>query len=188
MIEAYLAGATLEQAAALFGYSLSTCRNILFRHNVPIRSFRVPLEHEESIKAAYLAGASAKEAVAPFGYSDSTCLKILHRNGIPVRIQQIPPEHEEAIVKAYQEGATAKQSAADESFFDQIDTEKKAYWLGFLTADGSVNLKNGSITLALKASDQAHIYKFAADLGSQHPVVITGLSLGFVTLSVVKGL
>lgn len=46
----------------------------------------------------------------------------------------------------------------NESIFEQIDTEEKAYWLGFLYADGYVS-KTG-IELALKQSDYNHLVKF----------------------------
>lgn len=46
----------------------------------------------------------------------------------------------------------------DESFFDNIDTEEKAYWLGFISADGCVNKKR--LTLNVKKSDEKHLEKF----------------------------
>ena len=46
------------------------------------------------------------------------------------------------------------------NFFKKIDTEQKAYWLGFLYADGSVsNLSNYSLRISLQAGDADHIEK-----------------------------
>ncbi len=42
--------------------------------------------------------------------------------------------------------------------FEKIDTEEKAYWLGFLFADGNVSKNNIDISLSLK--DTAHLEKF----------------------------
>ena len=57
-----------------------------------------------------------------------------------------------------------KQYKANFNFFDKIDDPKKAYWLGFIYADGgvSINLKNNSCELAIKlqASDANHLKKF----------------------------
>ena len=48
----------------------------------------------------------------------------------------------------------------NEHIFDEIDTEEKAYWLGFLYADGyNCEIKN-SISLALKETDYDHVVKF----------------------------
>ena len=57
----------------------------------------------------------------------------------------------------------------NEEYFDVIDTEEKAYWLGFLGADGCirrrVNDKNGktrgdSINLKLSVLDEEHMVRF----------------------------
>lgn len=44
--------------------------------------------------------------------------------------------------------------------FEDIDTEEKAYWLGFLYADGSVGSKEDKIELGLAEKDLEHIKKF----------------------------
>lgn len=59
--------------------------------------------------------------------------------------------------------------ACNSTFFDNIDTERKAYWLGFITADGSIihekcNSYRLSIQLAIK--DEGHLQKFLNDIGS----------------------
>ena len=62
----------------------------------------------------------------------------------------------------------------DESYFEEIDTEEKAYWLGFLFADGSVQQKiigNWVLRLELQESDADHVQKFRQAIGSNAPIV-----------------
>ena len=51
----------------------------------------------------------------------------------------------------------------NESYFETIDTEKKAYWLGFLYADGYVGNNNYN-NVVLSSIDQEHIQKFSDDI------------------------
>ncbi|MBI4359322.1 MAG: hypothetical protein HY577_01945 [Candidatus Nealsonbacteria bacterium] len=46
----------------------------------------------------------------------------------------------------------------DETFFSKINTEKKAYWLGFLSGDGAIT--ENKIRLRLANKDIAHLMKF----------------------------
>lgn len=50
-------------------------------------------------------------------------------------------------------------------FFDKIDSEEKAYWLGFLYADGAIGSSNNGIEVSLKSDDITHLQKFASSLG-----------------------
>ena len=52
----------------------------------------------------------------------------------------------------------------DVHIFNKIDTEEKAYWLGFLYADGNVRKEklNNSVVLYLNAIDIGHLKKFKA--------------------------
>lgn len=58
----------------------------------------------------------------------------------------------------------------NENVFDEIDSEEKAYWLGFLYADGCVRIqesfrnnclhKSYTLEISLKAADYQHLIKF----------------------------
>lgn len=66
----------------------------------------------------------------------------------------------------------------DEGYFENIDTEGKAYWLGFITADGCVSAgavgANGwvrnQLSVKLKESDAGHLEKLKSALSAQAPV------------------
>lgn len=59
---------------------------------------------------------------------------------------------------------TKRKLNIKEDIFNIIDTEEKAYWLGFLYADGYVcfdkNKKQYSVELGLKKSDFKHVFNF----------------------------
>ena len=48
----------------------------------------------------------------------------------------------------------------DENVFDTIDTEEKAYWLGFMYADGNISSKGHRLEMNLSANDVGHMIKF----------------------------
>ena len=54
--------------------------------------------------------------------------------------------------------------AINEDVFDIIDSEEKAYWLGFLYADGYVGTKDNRIGLSLALKDISHLEKFKSFL------------------------
>lgn len=57
---------------------------------------------------------------------------------------------------------------ADHGYFRVIDTEEKAYWLGFISADGCVMRR--TLTVALKESDRGHLHKLAAAIRYDGPL------------------
>lgn len=48
----------------------------------------------------------------------------------------------------------------DETVFDNIDTEEKAYWLGFLYADGNISTVGNRLEMNLASKDLDHMLKF----------------------------
>src|SRR5581483_7476548 len=93
-----------------------------------------------------------------FGYTAATIMKALRRHGIASRDRV----------------TAGRQYAFREDFFEHVDSEEKAYWLGFLAADGSVAAKKGSrspsIRVELQTRDRPHLEKLKKALGAGHPV------------------
>ena len=63
--------------------------------------------------------------------------------------------------------------------FKKIDTEEKAYWLGFLYADGYIRSgKRCGIEIGLSENDVGHLYKFRDFLDTTHKVSFRKNKLG----------
>lgn len=54
--------------------------------------------------------------------------------------------------------------------FEKIDNEEKAYWLGFLYADGSVGSTDNRIELGLSEVDKEHVEKFKQFIGLNNKI------------------
>lgn len=70
------------------------------------------------------------------------------------------------------------------NYFENIDSEEKAYWLGFLYADGCVSKDLKTICLDLNIVDKSHIYKFAMAIKSNHKIWIHGENNQYIRLAV----
>lgn len=79
----------------------------------------------------------------------------------------------------------SRKYSLDKNYFSIIDTESKAYWLGFLYADGYISKrydkngreKGGSIELTLKTEDKYHIQNFLNDIKSSAPIYDKNIKL-----------
>ena len=63
----------------------------------------------------------------------------------------------------------------DKDFFHNIDTEEKAYWLGFIVADGWVAYgkdNSGELGIELKLSDIEHLKKFNKSINGNYKINI----------------
>ena len=111
-------------------------------------------EDQIAMVESYLAGASGKQAGKLVGCSENTCYEYVRKYGYNVR--------------------SNRKHSVNESYFDVIDTEAKAYWLGFITADGCIRpgSRRAALQILLKSSDIDHLRKFKRDIQSDHPVAI----------------
>ena len=75
-------------------------------------------------------------------------------------------------VKRTNGGYINRICSVNESVFEIIDTEEKAYWLGFLYADGYIysHGKKHGVELTLQAVDYEHLVKFKNFMGSKHKI------------------
>lgn len=92
-------------------------------------------------------GTPVYKLVETYGYNKSVLAKLINENG----------------------GNTTAPSF-NIHIFDNIDTEEKAYWLGFLMADGNVSQKGHIISLELKIIDAEHLFKFKTFLNSTNNI------------------
>lgn len=63
----------------------------------------------------------------------------------------------------------------DKDFFNKIDTEEKAYWLGFIYADGYIvyneKSRNYEVSIELSSKDKEHLKKFNKSINGNIEVV-----------------
>ena len=69
----------------------------------------------------------------------------------------------------------------NENYFDEIDCEEKAYFLGFLYADGCNHIKKGCVTLTLQEKDKEILTSLSKLLQPTKPLQQLKNSSGFKT-------
>ena len=153
---------------------------------------------EQKIIELYQQGLSMARAGAECGVTSATVLRILNEYQIPKRtkggIYKIPDEE---VIKRYTNGESCQQIAdsynvtfhtisnilekyniarnnkyhnlsLDDNYFEIIDRYDKAYFLGLLITDGSVNLNDNSIRLSLGAKDKHILEIFSQKTGNSN--------------------
>ena len=55
--------------------------------------------------------------------------------------------------------------------FDEINSSEKAYWLGFIVADGYLNTERGMLRIKLGNIDKHHLEKFINFLGGDETML-----------------
>lgn len=168
----YLSGSAMHLLAKKHRIASKTLRRLFLAAGVACRgvkeSIAVSPERTESKYAKrklgpeerasfcneYSAGdISVRDLAAKFGISVSTARKILKKQEGIFR---------EPAYKSYK---------VNEEFFDVIDTPDKAYWFGFILADGCVFTGGRTgLRISLQSSDAEHLESFKACIGSNHPI------------------
>lgn len=157
IIEMCLQGASTPQMAKRFGVSTAACWHVikragmtLARKHHKVRMTKLSTEDHERIIELARGGAKTCEIAPQFGVSVQYINGILKRFGVkPIGSRRYSLNHH---------------------FFDSIDTEGKAWLLGFLSADGYVS-KNGSVSFVLNRKDRQILFSIRDMLGSNSLVV-----------------
>lgn len=82
------------------------------------------------------------------------------------------PTYISNVLKKYNIDTSIRINFVNEEYFENINTENKAYWLGFLYADGNVSKEQYSIKLALGIKDITHLIKYKNDLNISNEIKI----------------
>ena len=89
------------------------------------------------------------------------------------------------MIKTQKQKSSARKSSRiyplNESYFDVIDCEEKAYFLGFLYADGCNHIKKGCVTLTLQEKDKEILIRLSKLLQPTKPLQHLKSSSGFKT-------
>lgn len=59
----------------------------------------------------------------------------------------------------------------NENIFETIDTKEKAYWLGFIYADGNISKKGNRVGFCLATKDSSILYKFSKFIEDNDPPI-----------------
>lgn len=106
-------------------------------------------EQETEVVSAYNADASTGELAEEYEVDPETIRRTLIRRNVPRRG-----------LRTYE---------VDVSFFQDLQREEVAYWLGFIAADGHIG-KERLLWLEISAKDKAHLHTFLEALDSDYPV------------------
>lgn len=112
---------------------------------------------ENQVIEMYHGGMSAVKIAKELGVTSSKIYWILQKNNVKRRSNK----------------DNSRKYNLEHDFFEKIDTEEKAYWLGFMYADGYLTLsKTGQklVGVTLSSEDKNHIEKFKESISATYPV------------------
>lgn len=129
-------------------------KNILVENNIQIRSTKGgrtlnPKEEQQVINLYLNDKLCQKEIANKFNCCTETIHKILIRNNIEIKTQP------------------RKNKKINEAYFKKIDTEEKAYFLGFIFADGNIYKNQLSLEIQVKDRELLEIFKKELNLNSK---------------------
>lgn len=104
----------------------------------------------------YNAGVKQKDIIREFHISFKTLRQILTESGVAIRPR-----------------GGKRKYLVDEDFFEIIDSEEKAYWVGFILADGCIIQAKWTnrLNVTLGNIDVQHLEKLKQSLSSTHRVI-----------------
>lgn len=150
-INLYHKGFNTVQIGEILGRSNTTIGSLFKKNNLkPRHSRKLSDEDETSVVIEYLDGATTIFLGEKYNVDANTIANIIRRSG-----QKLRPNGHKIIIE-------------NPRFFENIDSEEKAYFLGFIIADGSIIVdKKGRRTFAfsLKGEDFYILKKLEQLLG-----------------------
>lgn len=161
IIELYQSGKSIKEICDLTGKHESTIHRFLNKNNITKRNkilgFSInsaPLEMKNYILELYFGGKSATRIAKILNLNHSFVLKFLSEN-------KISKNPKNKLIRKYE---------INEEYFDIIDSERKAYFLGLLFADGCNSPKYRKVVVSLQEEDRHILEEFSNDLFKDKPL------------------
>lgn len=156
IIELYNLGYGSNKIGKIMNIHFSTILKYLKRYNIKIRKKQKIKEDTNVVKEIindYVVNRiSINKLKLKYNARSGTIKSVLMNNNIKIR------DGEEA----------RREYKANYNYFDNIDSADKAYWLGFIYADGYNN--GHRIQIGLSRKDESHLELFKKYLKSEHPI------------------
>ena len=159
ILNLYNDGTTAPEIAKMYDVSSHVIYSIL--HKFPNRRKKKSYknfsnEEKENIVKLYLEGKSTVEIGKMYNFNHHSIAAILDEYNIDRR----DTSH------------CNRTYSIDEEYFDNINTQNKAYFLGFLFADGNNCMQKSTIRIALQEKDRDILEKLRIDIGSNKPLCL----------------
>jgi Mor family transcriptional regulator len=154
IVNDYINNQTIPEISKKYNISTSSISAILKRRNIKTRDYKLTeFETNLAIKE-YLDGFSSSQIANKYSVSATTIKNILKRHNISRR-------NASQCHQAYK---------INENYFNNINTEDKAYFLGLLYADGCNYPENHHVSLSLMEEDKEILEKFQQCLETDKPL------------------
>lgn len=170
IVETYLRTHSLRQTALIAQgiSSTATIRKKLKSLGIEVKNYKLkPIQiSDEELISLYNSGKSLMEIAKIASGSKGAMMirKRLQELGIDTSYSKNIEKYKEKMSQSFH------KYSLNEHIFDTIDTEEKAYWLGFLMADGYNQENKYAICLRLQACDKEILEKFREFLKSDAPI------------------
>lgn len=155
------AGAQIKEIASKYNVSNSSMARFVSKYmpsNKHMHGYSEELQNE--IVELYRDGWKIYDIAIKERITESTISRIIKEHGVHVRT---PDQH-------------ARKYTLDHHYFDNIDTENKAYILGLLYADGCIQPERNFVTISLQESDVEVLRGLQSELKTDKPLSYLELS------------
>ena len=155
----YQLGLPMYHLAQKYHRGHATIRSILDKRGVIIKPYnpRVPDNVAQIVYQEYQQGKSSIILATKYNLSHSTILRCVRRCGGTVR----------------RTGNAYYTYHCNSHYFDSLNSATKAYWVGFIAADGCIideMSRSKLLQIGLQLADKDHIARFLSHLESNHPI------------------
>lgn len=182
-----------------FKYKITTIKGIWQRNGLTGKSKKFPEDKQVFLNKCQELNYNIEKIAEYYNASKKSVRVMLNKNGIKKELLLTPEQKEEICSQYYDKtakelakeygvsipyisniwrdnglkGKTNRVYRLNENYFEDIDCDEKAYWLGFLAADGVVYKPTDNrqcfIQMTVAHKDEDIIKKFQKSLDTNHP-------------------